>query len=289
MNRLEKQIPFSENKIDAQNYTTSLLLNCSINGIISNNKIQEIKSCIENEFVELASQLTKRDSSTISKKKAELILDSILYQSDVQLLSLNSMKLAISELNNKDFNKILEMGRDLILKLNEKSRVVFNVAYQNRLSIKNYEYEYVMNKSFDEFISNYSARFDARNCCATIDYPLLGRPAFNINLEGVLFILEYYTSLMYENLFCKYFNDNDINTTLEKYGKIYGFNFHDFQVNICEVLFNNTLITTLIRKDLFDLMISKEDTEKLMDKYSSSTKEKLQHDLINSFSVSYLP
>lgn len=285
MDFLENEIPFTTSDLDIQNYTAELISNCVLHGIISDEKVIEIRSCIETEFIEIAEQNVKRESSTISKQNAELICNSIMYQADVYLLHLNSICLVISELKNRRFSQIINDGKMLIQKIYDNNFNIFKTAFMNRLNIDNYEYNYVMNKSFDEYAKNYSGRFDARNCCTIIDYPLLGRPAYNIKLQGVMFIAEYYTGLMYENIFCKYFKENNIIDILAKYGEMYKCCYKDLSVNICEVLLNNLLAAALIGKHTFDLNITDIQLIELREKFLYQDKKYIKTALRNSFSI----
>lgn len=285
MNSIQSNNPINFKSIDKQNYTINLLNICSINKLISDYKIDEIRECIDAVFKEYAQQYTRRESSTISKKTAELIYSSVLYQSDVYLLSLNSIDLAISELNNISFNDIIEKGQKLILNIHENNFKIFRVAFNNRLSIPLFEYQYVMNKSFDEYAKSYSARFDARNCCAFIDYPLLGCPAYNMTSEGAMFIYKYYSGLMYENLFCKFFIEKDIEKLLTNYGEIYNCKYSQLLFNIAEIILNNLLVANLINKKPLDFTLRQSDLLIIEEKYSFATKEDIESNSINSFKI----
>ncbi len=285
MNNIQSNHPIDFNSIDKQNYTIELLRLCSICNLISVSKFQIIRQCIDMAFKKYAEQYTRRESSTISKKKAELIYSSVLYLSDVYLLSLNSIDLAIKELNDISFNDIIDKGQKLILNIHQENIRIFRLAFKNRLSIPLFEYQYVMNKSFDEYAKSYSARFDARNCCASIDYPLLGRPAYNMTSQGVVFIHEYYTGIMYENLFCKLFKEKDIKELLNNYGSIYSCKYTQLLFNISEVVLNNLLFANLINKTPLDFNVCKDDLLAFNEMYALATIEKIENDSINNFKI----
>ncbi|MFA5658167.1 MAG: DUF6179 domain-containing protein [Oscillospiraceae bacterium] len=268
MNEITEQLPFSEIDIDIQNYTASVLLLCSANKIISDERITEIRSDLEKAFIETAEQYTKRESSTIPHKRAELLYLSVLYQCDIYLLSLRSLNKAIDELNILPIKIILDRGQKLILNLHEVNLKIFKRAYKSRLSLPCYEYKYVMEKSFDEYCKGYSARFDARNSCAFIDYPLLGCPAYNMKSQGAVFIYEYYTGIMLENEFCKYFSEEKIESLLIKYAKIYNCKYTDLLFNISEILFNNLLAGVLLGKPCFILSLCDNDIDDIIKKYA---------------------
>lgn len=285
MNEITEKLPFSERDIDFQNYTASVLRLCSANRIITDEKINEIRSGLDKAFVETAEQYTKRESSTIPKKRAELLYSSVLYQCDIYLLSLKSLKKAIDELNILPIEIILDRGQKIILNLHKINLKIFRIAYKNRLNLPYYEYKYVMEKSFDEYFKGYSARFDARNCCASIDYPLLGCPAYNMKSQGVMFIYEYYTGIKLENEFCKYFGEEKIEPILIRYGQIYNCRYTDLLFNISEVLFNNLLAGVLLGKPYFELSLCNNDIDDIAKKYALFSEKSLCNEAKKAFSA----
>ncbi len=228
---------------DRSNYTASLMAICSAQGIISQEHSRKILDELFEEFAEIASQYTFRESSSLRRELAEQLYSSVLYRADVYLLSLGSDKKAIEALVSIPMKQILELGRELVLKIHEGNRAVFKRAFRSRLDIAVPEYRHVMLKAFDRYCQRYSARFNARSICTDIDYPLMGCSACAIELEGVMFIHEYYSRLALENEFCRMFDIEDIKQLLlDKYGGGFGL----IGVNICETVcrrvFDNILL-----------------------------------------------
>ncbi len=228
---------------DRSNYTASLLAICSAQGLISQGHIRKILDELFEEFAEIASQYTFRESSSLRRELAEQLYSSVLYRSDVYLLSLGSDKKAVQVLTVVPMKRILELGRELVLKIHDGNRAIFKRAYKSRLDIAVPEYRHVMLKAFDRYYQRYSGRFNARSICTNIDYPLMGGTACAIELEGVMFIREYYSRLALENEFCRMFDIDDIKKLLsEKYGGGFGL----IGVNICETVcrrvFDNILL-----------------------------------------------
>lgn len=145
-----------------ENYTTELISLCIEGGMLNTAKQLEIKKALENEFTETAMQFTCRQSGTISESRAQLLASSVLYCSDVYLLSLRSHEKAASALANMPMSDILKQGSAEILRLFEESMKIFRTAYNTRINADNHEYRYVTEKAYDEFRRNYSAQFDAQ-------------------------------------------------------------------------------------------------------------------------------
>lgn len=274
MNDIEFELPFSQKDIDVQNYTLSLLSACLQSGIITNEETEKINRDITEAFVETCEQFTRRESSTIGKKRAELIYSSVLYWSDIYLMNLGSVNRSIQCLKNCSMSDILKYGCDLILKIHNNNARLYEKLCISKIDTDCYEYNYVIKRSFKEYKDNYSARFDARNCCTSIDYPLLNCPAYNMTSQGVLFINEYYTKLILENEFCRLFDEAQLKKLMIEYGKIYGIRYSDIIFNIAEIAANNYLARILTGKEKTGLGLTISDVKEIKcicDKMSEST------------------
>ena len=285
MNEILKKLPFSSEHIDKQNYTASLLQLCTACGVISEARQSEIRAALDSAFTETAEQYTRRESSSISLKLAERLYSSVLYRADIYLLSLRDDRRAAEALLTEPADTMLEKGSHIIMRLYDNAAAIFRRAYKSRLSLGLAEYRYVMDRAFDEYRRGYSARFDARNCCASIDYPLLNRPAYAIVSQGAAFIYEYYTGIMLENEFCGHFNEKEIEILLVCYGRIYKSAYTDLLFNIAELIFNNLLAGALLKKPLFTILLSNGDIALLEEKFAHFSLNELISEAEKSFSL----
>lgn len=287
-NDLQLVLPFSESDADKQNYTASLLALCSANSMLSDKKQEEIQATLSEVFTETASQFTRRASSTISQKRANALMSSILYHSDVYLLSLNSTSRAVNALLNRPMREIITDGMSLVLKNCYQSQVIYKRAFDSKLKLPLYEYRYAIDKAFSEFSHGYSARFDARNCMASIDYPLLHHKAYEMVSEGVMFINEYYSSLYLENCFCNLFPLADIKRLLDGFGQIYHSKFSNLVFNICEVVLTNSLACAVVGKSPLSLCLTQADIETLYSRFSFLDIDSLTKEISIAFRSYYL-
>ncbi len=304
MDDLILNLPFSDNDIDKENYTMSLLSRCAQSDIISTAEIVKIKSDINEAFTETAAQFTKRQSSTISRKRAELIYSSVLYWSDIYFLSLDSLEKSVKSLKSCPMKYILDFGRELILKIHHKNSEIYKKVLDSRLDIDCYEYNYVLDHSFAEYAKGYSARFDARSCCASIDYPLLNCPAYSLSSQGAMYINEYYSKLLFENEFCRLFDHDKLISVLVAYGHIYKSNYTEILFNIAEVTANNLFANTLLGRNNYEIVLSSYDIKSLRNMCSvlseetvcnklrdlfSDYKIKFQNDSVYRYIIDYIP
>ncbi len=245
---------------DRSNYVASLIAICSAQGLVSEEQSRKILNELFEEFAEIAAQYTSRESSSLRRELAEQLYSSVLYRADVYLLSLGSDKKAAEALIGVPMKRILELGRELLLRIREGNRAVFKRAYKSRLDINIPEYRHAMLTAFDRYYQRYSARFNARSICTNIDYPLLGKPAYAIEEEGALFIREYYSCLALENEFCGMFEIGDIRRLLlEKYGGGFGL----IGVNICEAVCRRVFDNILLGRSRFSLSRQEGDGEEI--------------------------
>lgn len=89
MDSLQRQsVPFNSPEVaqpplgapDRSNYTASLLAICSAQGLISQEHIRKILDELFEEFAEIASQYTFRESSSLRRELAEQLYSSVLYR-----------------------------------------------------------------------------------------------------------------------------------------------------------------------------------------------------------------
>ncbi len=280
MNNPQKRLPFTEEELDEEQYTMSLLRLCMQHQLIDTPHFRAIQNGLNCAFIETAEQFTKRESSTLPRKQAEQLYASVLYQADIALMAYRSPARAVEALNTLGIETILIKGKRIILFLHEQNKKIYQAACQQGLSLPVYEYRYVMDQAFSAYCAGYSARFNARECCAQIDYPLLGRSAYRFKSKGVLFIHEYYTGILNENVFCRLFDEGQMKALLMAYGAQYRSDYKDLLFNISEVLLNNLMANALLAKPLFKLTVSPKDIRNLERRVCGYSEPRLREELL---------
>ena len=107
-------------------------------------------------------------------------------------------------------------------------------------------YQYAMEHAFDLFCKGYSARFDPRNDCMGIDYPLLGRQAYALPEEGVWFVGTYYSCLLLENQLCRMVPASALAALFAGYARSYHCEPEDLHISAAELLVNQLLTGMLL-------------------------------------------
>ena len=267
--RLIKAFPFSEAEVDKENMTRSLLQLLSHHHCISESYQNQVKTDLNCFFLELAGQYTRRASSSLSMKAAENIYVSVLFQADVYLESFDDVAQAAQVLCCMPIKEVLMNGQMLILQYYEEVQQIFKQVYKTKLPVPLQEYRYAIDKSFDDFLRNYDARFDAADIACSIDYPLLYGNW--MPQKGILYIKAYYTALMHENEFCHYLKMDELFWALEGYGRKYRCRYTDLLFNIAEVMLNNLLAAALLKKEPFTLRFRERECEMLQAEFESSS------------------
>ncbi|MDO5559593.1 MAG: DUF6179 domain-containing protein [Oscillospiraceae bacterium] len=258
-------------KTDNENYTLSLLAQCSINGILSPQKLMEIRNKINELFKNTATAFTKGNSSSLPVKTSQTLFESVLFACDVFFLSLPDADACVVYLENNSIESAYENGRSLIWKYFQETRVIFRKVYETRLEVKSQEYTDTILKVFDQYYLHYDFKFAPQNIPAAIDYPLLYGNW--LGLRGVLYIKKYYTSLMFENQFCRLFKKEELDALLEQHGAKYSVDYSTQLFNICEVVLINALAAAIAHKPLKTLEITKLDCLQLTSEFQLVSEE----------------
>ncbi len=244
MDELTRRLPVSPSTLDTRQYTLSLLAACNAQNLLSEARQQTLKAALDAAFLETAAQFTKRDSGSLSEALAEQLYAAVLYRMDAFLLGMPPEQ-AVDALQTMPPEAMLEQGTDRILRLFEETKAIFRKLYSLRYDLPVSEYQRTMHKVFDSFCKNYHARFDARSLCASIDYPLLGRSAYAIPLEGVLYMHCYYRSLLLEHMFLRTLPEDGIRACVAAYARHTRCPMAELPGNLTEPVLQRVLLNAL--------------------------------------------
>lgn len=198
----------------------------------------KIRSEIFAEFTELCGQYTNRGSSSLSREKSQMIMDSVVYTADSFLIGLSD-DAALDMLVNTPFHEIYVKGTAVLDKVIDKGKTFCKAAYSHRLNVQTASYRYICEKGYDDFLSHIKEiRFDCQNVFISIDYPLL-TPITDI--AGVWFLCEFYRRLAMENILCERLGEERIIAVLKNYGKSCGMDHTLLFDNICGLFLDNMI------------------------------------------------
>lgn len=239
------RIPVEPDQLDPKNYTLSLLGACRNAGLLEDARCSCIRHALDQEFAETAAEYTRRGSSTMPRSAARQLYDAVLFRWDACLRSL-PLSQGIRLLQAGEIREIGSRGMERILDAFSHCRELFRAAYALRCKLPIGAYQYAMENAFDRFCNGYSARFDPRNDCMGVDYPLLGRQAYELPEEGVWFVEAYYACLLLENQLCRMIPEEELSALLAAYARIYHSLPEDLHISAAELVVNQLLTGVLL-------------------------------------------
>ena len=238
-------VPVEPDALDPRSYTLSLLGVCRENGLLDDTQCGRIRLGLDRIFAETAAEYTKRASSTIPRITARQLYDAVLFRCDAYLSRLPLLE-GIHLLQQGNMEEICHRGMECILDAFTRCKEIFRQAYAIRCRLPIGAYQYAMEHAFDRFCKGYSARFDPRNDCMGIDYPLLGRQAYALLEEGVWFVDTYYSCLLLENQLCRMVPASALATLFAGYARSYHCEPEDLHISAAELLVNQLLTGMLL-------------------------------------------
>lgn len=203
------------------------------------------------------------DSSSIRKEVLEDISISNIYTLGIYLKTFTNPDNAIKELKEKGLIYIYEQGKKRIYKMLDIIRISYVKVKQTKLNIFNDIYNDTIIGGIKGFLKIYDADFKAQDMKITADYPLYNQLIGK--LEGVEFIKEYLNSIYLENIFCKYFPEQNIKELLYSYSEDY----EELVINIFEIVLYEVIACQLVNRELQDLIISSHELDEIYHKFDN--------------------
>ncbi|MTI65360.1 MAG: hypothetical protein FH753_02030 [Firmicutes bacterium] len=257
-----KNSKLKRSNIKKNQYTISLLNEALRVGLLNMQEVCNIQSEIKFLLKDLIMRYTKGESTSVTIETTENLLSSIMYAIDAYTYSFHSLNKAIEHLKKNDMKKIYEKGIELISLCYEETIELYKKISKNKLNVKLEAYNLTIWEAIPLFFKKYEIIFGAHNTMASIDYPL-ALVVDDIEFRGVFYINKYLKHFNLETKFCKYFNEEDIEKTLENFGKMTKMDYKIELINIFELVFNNAIFSVLSGGKARNINISKYQYEYL--------------------------
>ncbi|MGV3074317.1 DUF6179 domain-containing protein [Clostridium baratii] len=212
------------------------------------------------------------DSSSVPVEIAEELLKSITFllkkemknpKSKVDLFECESLEDAWKD-SWITIEKDITMGKDLLEEVIKTSTGIENISYEDTIvEIKN-------------GLKVYDYRFLAHEVPCSIDYQL-SNPV-DEDVQGIDFINEYLTRLLFENKFCNNFEKEKIIEILKSYCRDY----KGLLINIFEPVLTNIIGLELVEADIFELKMKSYEREILLYTFKKMNIEEIEEDIIKA-------
>jgi hypothetical protein len=251
---LVKQSHFNLQNIDPNNYLLSLLDAAQRAELISEGALQNVELQITEVLRDLIIRYSSGESSSVPVEIAENLLQSILFCMDTVCAEIKTPAACLDELLRRSMKDIYEEGLALVRSKVYDAKKLYREVKTTRVCTSLVAYNTTIDETIPGFFKTYDTAFNAHDTTASIDYPLAGG---DIDARGVLYILQYLERLKMENLFCKRFNEKDINQLLDNYGRVYRIDYPEFLINIFEVVLTNSVFSVMLGTGAHNLAIQK--------------------------------
>lgn len=274
LNSIEIVSKIKRKNLDEKNYFKTLIEAGYENEMLTDNDLINLQIGMIGLLDEKVYRYTGSESSSIRKEVMENINESNYYTISLQLKTFKNPDDAIEEIKKNGLKKVYYDGRKRIDRMLDVIRVMYAKVKNNKLQTKNHIYNDTILGGIQGFLKIYDPDFKAQDMKITADYPLYN----NIvgKLEGVEFISEYVNSIYLENEFCNIFKSEKIERLLYSYSK----NYDDLIINIFEIVFLEVIACKLVRRNVFDLEISKSELSKIYELFKVKNKEEIAIEII---------
>lgn len=259
MNKIITYSTFNKDNISKEHYFQDLLLKLKSYKLLDNKTIEIINANIIILFQKEANRFTCNESSSIKIHIGEKILLSIYYILGLRLLNCPTINDNIELLKNKSLNEIYKEGKILLDNLLVNSKELYSTALSTKIKTDNYSYnDTLCNEGIGLFFQEYDKDFASYYVAGNIDYQL----SIDImNLPGATYINTYLKIIILENQYCNNFPHTSIERLLTSFHK----DTCHLLINIFELVFYNSLGSTLLNKPSTNLELTISEVKYLED------------------------
>lgn len=278
MNNIDVISLIKKDNLDQKNYFKTLINEAYNIGILNDADILDIQTQLLKLLDKIVYKYNGTESSSIRKEILEEISNSNIYIIEIYLKTFNYPDDAVRTIKDKGINFIYLEGRKRIEKLLNVIRVYYIKIKENKLNLENMIYEDTILGGIKGFLKIYDPDFDAQDMKITADYPLFNNNYIR-NLQGVEFVEKYVKSLYLENKFCKMFSEEKIKYLLSGYSTRY----KELIINIFEIVLLEIYACKLVNKNVQNLIITKEELNKIYDILENKTEQEIKDKLQNLY------
>lgn len=264
-----------ENRLDQRHYFKSLTEYAYFCGILTQNNIARLQSELLSLLAEQTERLTNGKSSSIPKEKAQELLSSAIFTIGLFLKSCDSADKAAEALRTASVRYMFDEGLEIVRNKMVISHRIQKKIAANLLKTPNVYYRSTIIDGINGFFKLYTPQFSALEIHITADYPTLAaRP----ELDGIEFIEKYLRYIEAENLFCKIFDENDIDRLMRKVSPDY----KNCPINIFESVLLCSLGLIISGKYPKFLDLTESDVKKLVILFSEKENNQISEILRNA-------
>lgn len=275
MSNIEVIHAIDDNRLNKRYYFKSLIEYAYCAGILSNKDIMRLQSELLSLLAEQTERYTNGKSSSVPKEKAQELSESVIFTIGLYLKSCDCADDAVKALQSLSVKHLFSGGLEVITtKMVIAHRLQKKIA-ANLLKTPNVYYRATVIDGINGFFKLYTPQFSAHEIHITADYPTLAdRP----RLDGIEFIESYLRSIEAENLFCKIFDESDIDRLMRCVSEGY----ENCPVNIFEPVLLSSVGLIMAGKYPKFLDLTASDVKKISDVFANKQKNEIS-DILTKF------
>ncbi|MBR6107354.1 MAG: hypothetical protein IKQ39_05025 [Oscillospiraceae bacterium] len=225
-----------------RDYTAALLRRAALTGSLSAERLQALRSELQNAAAERAAAYTRGRSTTVTRTQAEAFYQSVFCQLDAVLLEMPDDAQAEEALRSQPLSALLEAGRLRTLQLYDAAKSDFRTAYRLTEPYATAFFKELLT-GFELFCTKYDARFRAFDTKVEYVYPLLG--GVQHPESGVIGTAGYYRALRLEGEFLSSLNTADMREMLMRYAEKFRTEPQMIAENLADLALRHLLVNAL--------------------------------------------
>ena len=227
--------------------------------MLSNAEFESIQQQLLELLEKQVKAFNKESSSSIKVEVAEALMESIYYTLSIYFKELEEIQHSGACIKEKGLASLFIEGKALIHKKVERAKLLLERVQQTKIVTANYAYNDTVDKGLGLFFVTYDKELKAQDTPGSIDYFLSYTERQEIIADGIEYLEKYLGYLYLENIFCSYFDNEEIEVLLYSYDEQY----EHLLFNIFDCVLINSLGNILLGNEEGKLLLSKEEVETL--------------------------
>ncbi len=272
---LEKTFNLLKAQFNPRHFFEELLEALLKKEVLNNSEFEVVQHQLLELLAKQVKRFNKDSSSSIKVEVAEALMDSIYYTLSIYFKSLEDLGCSADLIKDKGIEALFIEGKMLINEKVETAKKLLEGVQKTKLITVNYAYNDTIDYGLPLFFQVYDQDFAAQDSPGSIDYFLSYTERQEIVADGVEYLEKYLSYLYLENVFCSYFDNEEIEAILYSYDKDY----EHLLFNIFDCVLMNSLGNILLNNKVGNLLLKKEKVKLLQDQLEPYNSEELERTL----------
>ena len=269
---LEKTFNLLKAQFNPRHFFEELLEALLKKEVLNNSEFEVVQHQLLELLAKQVKRFNKDSSSSIKVEVAEALMDSIYYTLSIYFKSLEDLGCSADLIKDKGIEALFNEGKMLINEKVETAKKLLEGVQKTKLITVNYAYNDTIDYGLPLFFKAYDQDFAAQDSPGSIDYFLSYTERQEIVADGVEYLEKYLSYLYLENVFCSYFDNEEIEAILYSYDKDY----EHLLFNIFDCVLMNSLGNILLNNKAGNLILKEGEVKLLQEQLEPYNLEELE-------------